>query len=146
MAEVARASEARIDYAVRFAEQVPEPGTSIPEAVAHSACAVAIEIGANLILCCTRSGQTALYVSNHRAPARIAVISPHETTLRRTMLYWNTIPVRITAGGDSDTMIGKAKDAVVEAGVAKRGERVVIVAGVPVDVPGTTNMIKADVL
>jgi pyruvate kinase len=90
MAEVARASEARIDYAGDFAKQAPEPGTSIPEAVAHSACSVAIEIGANLILCCTRSGQTALYVSNHRAPARIAVISPHEPTLKRTMLYWST--------------------------------------------------------
>ncbi len=146
MAEVAHASEARIDYAGHFAEQAPEPGTSIPEAVAYAACAVAIEIGAELILCCTRSGQTALYVSNHRAPVRIAVISPHEPTLKRTMLYWNTISVRIGGGGDTDTMIGKAKDAVVAAGLAKRGDRVVVVAGVPVDVPGTTNMIKADVL
>jgi pyruvate kinase len=146
MAEVARASEARIDYAARFAEQAPQPGASIPEAVAHSACAVAIEIGASVILCCTRSGQTALYVSNHRAPARIAVISPHDPTLKRTMLYWNTISVRIAGGGDTDTMIGRARDAVLAAGIAQRGDRVVVVAGVPVDVPGTTNMIKADVL
>jgi pyruvate kinase len=146
MAEVAQASEARIDYAGRFAEQPPEPGTSIPEAVAHSACAVAIEIGARLILCCTRSGQTALYVSNHRAPTPITVISPHEPTLKRTMLFWNTLSVRVSSGGDTDTMIGKAKEAVVAAGVAKRGDRIVVVAGVPVDVPGTTNMIKADVL
>jgi pyruvate kinase len=146
MAEVAEASEARIDYAGQFAEQPPEPGTSIPEAVAHSACAVAIEIGAKLILCCTRSGQTALFVSNHRAPTPIAVISPHEPTLKRTMLFWSTISVRVSKGGDTDTMIGKAKDAVVAAGVAKRGDRIVVVAGVPVDVPGTTNMIKADVL
>ena len=146
MAEVAQASEARIDYAGRFAEQPPEPGTSIPEAVAHSACAVAIEIGAKLILCCTRSGQTALFVSNHRAPTQIAVISPHEPTLKRTMLFWNTVSVRVSKGGDTDTMIGKAKEAVVAAGVAKRGDRIVVVAGVPVDVPGTTNMIKADVL
>jgi len=146
MAEVAEASEARIDYAARFAEEAPQPGTSIPEAVARAACATAIEIGARLILCCTRSGQTALYVSNHRAPTRIAVISPHEPTLKRTMLYWNTASVRIEGGGDTDTMIGKAKDAVVAAGIAARGDRVVVVAGVPVDVPGTTNMIKADVL
>ena len=146
MAEVAQASEARIDYAAKFAEQAPKPGSSIPEAVAHAACATAIEIGARVILCCTRSGQTAVYVSNHRAPTQIAVITPHEPTLKRTMLYWNTISVRITGGGDTDTMIGKAKEAVVAAGIAGRGDRVVIVAGVPVDVPGTTNMIKADVL
>jgi pyruvate kinase len=146
MAEVAEASETRIDYAARFAEEAPIPGSSIPEAVARAACVTAIEIGARVILCCTRSGQTALYVSNHRAPTRIAVISPHQATLNRTMLYWNTISVRIEAGGDTDTMIGRAKDAVVAAGVAQRGDRVVVVAGVPVDVPGTTNMIKADVL
>jgi len=146
MAEVAQASETRIDYAGRLAEQPPRPGIGITEAIAHSACAVAIEIGARLILCCTRSGQTALYVSNRRAPTPIAVISPHEPTLQRTMLYWNTLSVRIASGGDTDTMIGKAKEAVVAAGVAKRGDRVVVVAGVPVDVPGTTNMIKADVL
>jgi pyruvate kinase len=62
------------------------------------------------------------------------------------MLFWSTISVRVSKGGDTDTMIGKAKDAVVAAGVAKRGDRIVVVAGVPVDVPGTTNMIKADVL
>jgi len=146
MAEVAEASEARIEYARRFAEMELDTGQSIPEAVAHAACLTAIEIGARLILCCTRSGQTALYVSNRRAPTRIAVISPHEPTLNRTQLYWNAVPVRIDSGGDTDAMIGAAKDAVVAAGIAQRGDRVVVVAGVPVDVPGTTNMIKADVL
>jgi pyruvate kinase len=62
------------------------------------------------------------------------------------MLYWNTTSVKIEPTRDTDKMIQAAKDAVVAAGVALRGERVVIVAGVPVDVPGTTNMIKADVL
>jgi pyruvate kinase len=146
MAEVAEASEARIDYAKRFAEIAPNPGRTIPEAVAHAACLTAIEIGARVILCCTRSGQTALYVSNRRAPTKIAVISPHEPTLNRTMLYWNAVSVKISGGLDTDTMIGAAKAAVVAAGIAKPGDRVVVVAGVPVDVPGTTNMIKADVL
>ena len=146
MSEVARASEAKIDYAGRFSAVAAHPGRSIPEAVAHAACFTAIEIGARLILCCTRSGQTALYVSNHRAPTQIAVISPHEPTLRRTMLYWNTASVRIGSSTDTDSMIDAAKRAVLDAGVASRGDRVVVVAGVPVDVPGTTNMIKADVL
>jgi pyruvate kinase len=146
MAEVAEASEARIDYAARFSDLAVEIGKSIPEAVAHAACYTAIEIGARVILCCTRSGQTALYVSNFRAPTKIAVISPHEPTLKRAMLYWNTTSVKIDPRPDTDAMIQAAKDAVVATGVAQRGDRVVVVAGVPVDVPGTTNMIKADVL
>jgi pyruvate kinase len=146
MAEVAEASETRIDYAERFAAGSAHPGRSIPEAVAHAACFTAIEIGARLILCCTRSGQTALYVSNHRSPARIVVISPHESTLKRSMLYWNTVSIRVDPVPDTDAMINAAKEAVIAAGAAVRGERVVVVAGVPVDVLGTTNMIKADVL
>jgi len=146
MSEVAMASEAQIDYAGRFSAVAAHTGHSIPEAVAHAACFTAIEIGARLILCCTRSGQTALYVSNHRSPTQIAVISPHEPTLRRTKLYWNCASVRIGANNDTDSMIDAAKRAVVDAGLASRGDRVVVVAGVPVDVPGTTNMIKADVL
>jgi pyruvate kinase len=146
MAEVAQASETRIDYAGHFAALALRHSRTIPEAVAHAACFTAIEIGAKVILCCTRSGQTALYVSNHRSPTRIAVISPHEATLKRTMLYWNTASVRIGASTDTDSMIDIAKRAVVDAGIASRGDRVVVVAGVPVDVPGTTNMIKADVL
>jgi pyruvate kinase len=146
MAEVAAASEARIDYAARFSALAVGRERSIPEAVAHAACFTALEIRARLILCCTRSGQTALYVSNYRSPTRIAVISPHAPTLKRSMLVWSTVPVRISAAQDTDAMINAAKDAVVAAGVARRGDRVVVVAGVPVDVPGTTNMIKADVL
>jgi pyruvate kinase len=146
MAEVAEASEARIEYAARFAQVAVDETKSIPEAVAHAACFMALEIGARVILCCTRSGQTALYVSNYRAPTKIAVISPHEPTLKRTMLFWNTTSVKIAPLKDTDAMIQAAKDAVVAAGVAQRGDRVVVVAGVPVDVPGTTNMIKADVL
>jgi pyruvate kinase len=146
MSEVAMASEARIDYAGRFFAVAANPGRTIPEAVAHAACFTAIEIGAKVILCCTRSGQTALYVSNYRSSTKIAVISPHEPTLKRTMLFWNTASVRIGPSTDTDSMIEAAKRAVVEAGIAARGDRVVVVAGVPVDVPGTTNMIKADVL
>lgn len=146
MAEVAEASEARIEYAARFAQVAVDETKSIPEAVAHAACFMALEIGARVILCCTRSGQTALYVSNYRAPTKIAVISPHDPTLKRTMLFWNTTSVKIAPLKETDAMIQAAKDAVVAAGVAERGDRVVIVAGVPVDVPGTTNMIKADVL
>ena len=43
-------------------------------------------------------------------------------------------------------MIASAKQAVLKAGLARIGERVVIIAGIPADLPGTTNMIKADIL
>jgi pyruvate kinase len=146
MARIAEASEQRIDYAGRFSTRDLHSDERIPEAISHAACYMAIETSAPVIVCCTRSGQTARYVSNYRPPSKIAVVSPSEETLRRTMLYWNTHPIKIDVMPDTDTMSDAAKSAVLEAGIAGKGDRLVIVAGVPVNVPGTTNMIKADVL
>jgi len=146
MAEIALASENHMDYAARFHRARLQTDKTIPRAIAHAACYTAIETGAKVIICCTRSGKTALYVSNHRPPAKIAVVSPHTETLNRTMLYWNTHPIAIPLEKQTDAMIREAKNAVLEANIANKGDHVVIVAGVPVDVPGTTNMVKADVL
>jgi pyruvate kinase len=146
MADIALASEDRIDYTKRFTQQTIHTDLSIPQAIAHAACHTAIQIDARVIICCTRSGQTAQYVSNYRPPVKIAVVSPHEETLNRTMLFWNTHPIRIQLAPETDDMIGKAKEAVLQSGIGVPGDRIVIVAGVPVDVPGTTNMIKADIL
>ena len=146
MAVIALASESRIDYAKRFTRMRMRNDLKIAKAIAHAACHTAIQTSASVIICCTRSGQTAQYVSNYRPPSKIAVVSPHEDTLNRTMLFWNTHPIEISLAPETDDMIRKAKQAVLDTGIAAPGDRVVIVAGVPVDVPGTTNMIKADIL
>jgi pyruvate kinase len=61
-------------------------------------------------------------------------------------LYWNTIGVPAAFQENVNDMVEAAKAAVLQSGLAARGDRVVIVAGVPIDEPGTTNTIKADVL
>jgi pyruvate kinase len=146
MASIAKASEGRIDYTSRFKSRIHDHELGIAEAVSHAACHTAVVTRARVIICCTRSGQTARYVSNYRPDAKIAVVSPSEETLRRAMLYWNTHPIAIELFPNTDSMIEAAKAAVLAAGIAERGDRVVVVAGVPVNVPGTTNMIKADTL
>jgi pyruvate kinase len=62
------------------------------------------------------------------------------------MLLWGAYPIEVELAENTDQMIANAKKAVLSSGLAKSGDRVVIVAGIPVDMPGTTNMIKADVL
>ncbi len=145
MAEVACVTERNIDYMELFRLQ-PMTRGDIPTAIAHAACHMALELDARLILCCTRTGQTARLVSRYRPHAPIAVVSPHEETLRRTTLLWGTYPVGIGIAKDTDTMIASAKQAVLQSGLAQSGDRLVIIGGTPVDVPGTTNMIKAEVL
>lgn len=146
MSKLAAASESRIDYTYKFRHTEVHAHDSIPEAVAYAACHTAIETRAKLIICCTRTGLTASYVSRYHPPARIVAASPSRSTLARTMLFWNTHPVLIDFAGDTDRLIESAKSAVLETGLAEKGDRVVVVAGVPIADPGTTNMIKSDVL
>jgi pyruvate kinase len=146
MAEIATTTETTIDYIEYFKRQPITLEESVPDAIAHAACHTAIEIGAKAIICCTRTGQTARLVAKYRPPAPIAVVSPFETTLRRAGLFWGAFPVLTEFAPDTDTMIASAKQAVLNSGLAQTGEQVVIIAGIPADVPGTTNMIKADTL
>ncbi len=146
MAQVATTTETTIDYVEYFKRQPITLEESVPDAIAHAACHTAIEIGAKAIICCTRTGQTARLVAKYRPLAPIAVVSPYETTLRRAGLFWGAFPVLTEFAPDTDTMIAGAKQAVLKSGLVGAGEQVVIIAGIPADVPGTTNMIKADTL
>ena len=146
MAQVATTTETTIDYVEYFKRQPITLEESVPDAIAHAACHTAIEIGAKAIICCTRTGQTARLVAKYRPSAPIAVVSPYETTLRRVGLFWGAFPISIEFAPDTDTMIASAKQAVLKSGLVQTGDQVVIIAGIPADVPGTTNMIKADIL
>jgi pyruvate kinase len=146
MAEVAIATEEKIDYIEQFRNRSLKSGGDVEDAIAHAACQTALGIGARIIICCTRSGQTARLVAKYRPHATIAVASPYENTLLRSILFWGTYPIKIELAENTDKMIAEAKKAVLESGLANSGDRVVIVAGIPVDIVGTTNMIKAGVL
>ncbi len=146
MADVAFATEEKIDYVEGFRSRPIKAGEDIEDAIAHAAVHTAMEIGARLIVCCTRSGKTARLVAKYRPDATIVVASLHEETLMRSVLLWGTRPVEIAKAGNTDQMMAEAKQASLRAGLGASGDRVVIVAGVPVDAVGTTNMIKADTL
>ena len=146
MAEIAMTTEATIDHVERFKRQPMTLEDSVPDAIVHAACHTSIEIGAKVIICCTRTVQTARLVAKYRPPAPIAVVSPYEATLRRVGFFWGAFPISIEFAPDTDMMIASAKQAVLKSGLARIGDRVVIIAGIPADVPGSTNMIKADIL
>jgi pyruvate kinase len=146
MAGIATASEGRIDYGEQLSLGKLHHYTDIATAIAHGACTTAVQIGAEVIVCCTRSGQTARLVSRFRPPMPIVAVSPDERTVRRVGLYWNTVAVAASFQDDVGDMVESAKAAVMRSGIAGKGARAVIVAGVPIDEPGTTNTIKADVL
>ena len=113
MKEVALATESKIDYLESFKRQPITIGDKIPDAIVHSACHTALEIGAKLIICCTRYGDTARQVSKYRPFAKIAVVSPYEQTLRKSMLYWGTSAVTTEYAEGIDQMINESKASIL---------------------------------
>jgi pyruvate kinase len=120
-----------------------EPG-QVGSAIAHAAATTADEIGARVIIAFTESGTTALRCSKARPRMPVVAASPHPAVLRRTALYSGVIPLLVSPGRDTDEMISNATAAASESGLVRPGDRVVIVAGVPMGRPGQTNLLKVE--
>jgi pyruvate kinase len=118
---------------------------SLPEAVAGAACELAEHIGASLIVAWTESGATARLVAKHRPRSPVLALSSLPATARRLALVWGVIPIVAKEGKDTDAMLGAAPALALAAGLLRPGEKVVITAGIPKGVAGSTNLIKAAV-
>jgi pyruvate kinase len=122
-----------------------EPG-EIGSAIAHAAATSADEVGARVIIAFTESGTTALRCSKARPRVPVIAASPHPDVLRRTALYSGVIPLLVSPGRDTDQMVANATQAAVRSGLVRHGDRVVVVAGVPVGRPGQTNLMKVEIV
>ena len=122
-----------------------EPG-QIGSAIAHAAAASADELKARVIIAFTESGTTALRCSKARPAVPIIAASPNAAVLRRTALYSGVIPLLVSPGKDTDEMFANATEAALRSGFVREGDRVVIVAGVPVGKPGQTNLLKVETI
>jgi len=120
-----------------------EPG-QVGSAIAHAAASTAAELEARVIIAFTESGTTALRCSKARPGVPIIAASPHPEVLRRTALYAGVLPLLVSPGRDTDEMISNATEAAVQSGMVRPGDRVVVVAGVPVGRPGQTNLLKVE--
>jgi pyruvate kinase len=120
-----------------------EPG-STGSAIAHAAASVATEVKARAIIAFTESGSTARRVSKAFPTVPVIAASPHPEVLRRTALYSGVVPLLTEPGHDTDAMVGNATRAAVAAGLVRPGDRIVLVAGVPVGRPGQTNLLKVE--
>jgi len=122
-----------------------EPG-EVGSAIAHAAATTADELGARVIIAFTESGTTALRCSKARPRVPVVAASPHPDVLRKTALYAGVIPLLVSPGRDTDQMVANATEAAAQSGLVRSGDRVVVVAGVPVGRPGQTNLLKVEIV
>jgi pyruvate kinase len=126
-------------------EQGPVPG-SLPGAVACAASSLAAGIQAAAIITFTQSGSTARLVSRCRPRVLILAHTPVEKTRRQLALSWGVHPILGQRMAGTDEMIGAALRSARKTGLVRKGQTVVITAGVPTGVPGTTNLIKVEIV
>ena len=127
-------------------EEVSKEPTSIGAAVSHAAYHMARDLKAAAILTPTQSGITPRMVSSHRPRQTIIAFSPEGKTVRRLNLVWGVHPLLADGYFTLDEMIEQAKDKALRLGLLGFGDTVVVTAGVPIGVAGTTNLIKAEVV
>ena len=142
MDAIARRTEADINYSKRMQNMANQGRLSIAAATAHAACTTALDIRADAILTVSKSGTTAQLVSRFRPGTPVAALLMDPQVQRQMALYWGVAPLTMPQASSTDELVDLAVEAAEKAGVVKQGDLVVITAGVPVGVSGTTNMIR----
>ena len=115
---------------------------NISFAVSHAAAHMCEDLNAKAIITFTSSGSTALMVSKWRGQSPIIAPVTSQKAVRRISLYWGVQAIKIKEVENTEKMISSAEQATVEQKLLKKGDLVIITAGVPIGVPGTTNLIK----
>ena len=129
MDEIIAATEKTLDYRGLFSARTLNPGPSPADAVARAACQAALDSNAAAIICCTRTGNTARLVAKYRPRAVVVAAGPDEAALVRTALVWGVAVVLVATAADESAIVAGAKRAVIDAGFAKPGDRVVAIFG-----------------
>lgn len=133
----------KIEETMIYGDRLPMPESlNTSEAIGATATELAELLKAGAIVTSTESGATARLVSKHRPRAPIIAAASDPMVLRQTRLSWGVLPIKVEPSKDIDEMFGIAARAASASGIVQKNERIVITAGVRVNVPGTTNLIK----
>lgn len=124
---------------IHFTVTRPDPTTA--DALAEAAKSIARTTSATAIICFTTSGSTARRIARERPPVPILTLTPNKDTARRLGLLWGTHAVHTRDVESFEDMVGKSKRMALRTGIAKAGDRVIVMAGVPFRTPGSTNVI-----
>ena len=141
MDRIARNVEADPGHAARihFTETRADPTTA--DALSEAAFDIARTVSAAAIICFTLSGSTARRISRERPNVPILVLTPKTETARRLGLLWGAHAVTTRDVNSFEEMVEKAKRMALRHGLAKGGDRVIVMAGVPFGTPGSTNVL-----
>lgn len=117
---------------------------SVDDAIAYATTVAGELLAVPVIVCFTRSGFTARKISACRPVIPILAFSTEPVTCRQLALVWGVTAEYATRAPDYDAMLAEARETLLAKRYARQGDHVVVTAGVPFEVPGTTNLLKVE--
>ncbi len=145
MAKIAERTERDIDYVTEFKPKRRADRPDVTNAISHAICSTAVDLQAAGIVAVSKSGGTVRQISKYRPASPVIGCAMDMLVCRQMNLLWGVTPLQIEEQKSADDLFDAAVDAAVQHGLVKRGEIVVIAAGLPLGMSGTTNLIKVHV-
>tara|TARA_Y100001935_G_scaffold255358_1_gene267904 strand:- start:1909 stop:3336 length:1428 start_codon:yes stop_codon:yes gene_type:complete len=142
MHKIAYSTENEKNYNKILTNQIEQTPNTTPDAIATAAKTLADDLSSPIIVCYTESGSTGIKVSRVRPTQTILTITPVIETARKLSLAWGVLCFLQKDEKNLEKMIESTKITVKKSGLANIGDKVVITAGLPLKVQGTTNLIR----
>ena len=127
-----------------YADTIASGCADLSTAIGHAACQTANDIGAKALIAITQSGYTAEMMARFHPHQPIVATTPSAKAYRKLALIKNVYPDVTEAVNDWDNLLSDAIKAAADLGFVEKGDRIVISAGLPLNVAGNTNMIKVE--
>jgi pyruvate kinase len=144
MDRIARAIEPSLGYRHQIPEATEDP--TIGNAMSNAACDLAEALGAKAMLVPTFTGRTASAVARLRPRRAIVALTHQDWSVHQMAIEWGVTPILIPECKDVEDLWSRSIDAAKNSGLVDPGDTVVITAGTAVNIPGSTNVIKVDVV
>ena len=142
MAKIAERAEQDIDYKGRLRKRTLPEDVDTTTGISYATCSTAMELKAAAIITVTMSGFTAEMVSRYKPDCPVIGCSVNPQVCRQLNLCWGIAPLLMKKEETEEALFEEAVKVCKEAGYIKTGDRVVLTAGVPLGISGTTNMIR----
>lgn len=142
MVKIAAHMERNIEYNGIFRRRERSEDPDITNAISHATCMTAIDLKANAILAVSKTGNTARMISKYRPECLIVGCSSSEKVYRQLNLSWGILPLQIREEYSSEILCLRAIEAAQAHGIVRDGDKVVFTGGIPLGIPGRTNLIR----
>lgn len=146
MAQIAITAEEHINYEENLKKKRKSHIPNVPNAISLATCNTAMDLKASAIITATQSGHTARQVSKYRPECNIIACTPYEKVARSLALNWGVYPILTPKTETTDELIQNSAEIALSAGYVKKGDLVVIAAGIPMNYVGSTNMMKVHII